>query len=61
VDTSKADALGLLNVVDILAGGDVLKWEAVTKIENTVIQVKLMRDSIIAWAEYRYRENQKHK
>jgi len=46
-------------VVDILAGGDVLKWEAVTKLENSVIQIKLMRDGIIARAEYNHRE--KHK
>ena len=57
MDTSKADRFGLLNVVDYLAGGNVLNWEAVTRLENTVVHVKLMRDGVLAWAEYRYLES----
>ena len=61
MDTSKADRFGLLNVVDYLAGGDVLKWWDVYKLENTVVHVKLMRDGVLAWAEYRYLESIKSK
>jgi len=31
-ETSRLSALGSLNIIDILAGGDILKWDAVAEL-----------------------------
>jgi hypothetical protein len=48
---------GLLNVVDDLAKGDPLKWEAIMNLENSTVLAAMQMSATRAWVEYRMRQN----
>lgn len=51
------EAFGLFNVVDDLAGGDVLKWEGVLRLDNNTALVAMQMRAHRATIDYNIRKN----
>jgi hypothetical protein len=60
-EVSRFDKFKLFNVVDSLAGGDVLKWDAVLKLDNSTVLFKMTMKAEQAHFEKRYDEINKSK
>lgn len=56
---NELNILGDVNLIDALAGGDVLKWEAILDLPYGTIFDKQLRDNILAKIDKKLAENRR--